>query len=421
MNFGSFPFSTSECLFLLKTYENLYKQEMFNSTAHCHRLNKMKTKTTFTFRKGFCNCCKKQLALEEDIYRCSDCDFNLCEQCYEGDTDSKFHHHKLKPANTCVIYPHTNGDWRCDGCSRVFSPDRDKWTKHCEKCLIDLCVTCSETGWKHGLHPDHELFPVDARIEHRFSESWFCDNCGDRHSTNHDEPQKVFHCQTCQGDGTDLCCNCFNGLKYWQHHHNLTQVNKLAYKRWFTCSVCYSQVDSYDGVLVCVQADCGYSLCRGCSKKTPPNHPLHMHALHCSDSSQVYQEYGGMWQCDNCTEQDPLKRVQTRTSAEGMWHCNLCNYDLCNNCYRTFLPSHREYLDFGGSEPTLQSPKEQSLESYNSENSLIIGGSLLSQAMPYRQIPSHSYRPEDGYQMINQQPNSQMVIGFRSGPEPPRN
>ena len=404
-----------------------------SSTAHVHRLKRLKTGDIFTFRKGYCSFCRRELSAKDIIYRCSDCDFNLCEGCQFGDTRSDFHHHTLKPANSWVIYPHTNGDWRCDGCQRVFDPtDTDRWTRHCEKCLVDLCDVCFSTGWKHGLHPAHRLFPADARLVHRRMEVWFCDNCGEERYVRSSDVQKTFHCSTCPGQGIDVCPSCFAGLKYWHHQHNLVPVINLQPKRQFVCSMCQRNADRFDkyNVHVCVQGDCEFALCGHCVRQNPPVHPLHPHPLHCCDSSTVYPNSDGLWHCNNCTESDPLRRSITRSPAEPMYHCSLCEFDLCQNCYESHAPS--------GSLPTMPqrtsviqhlsspsddmyprdavSPSLVSQDSYQ-EKSLLVGGSG-AMAVPWRSMPSMQYQPEHGYRMLNQQPNSHMVVGFRSRPRP---
>ena len=405
---------------------------LISSTAHVHGLKKLKTGDIFTFRKGYCSFCRRELSSKDIIYRCSDCDFNLCEDCHFGDTRSDFHHHRLKPANSWVTYPHTNGDWRCDGCQRVFEPtDINRWTRHCEKCLVDLCDVCFSTGWQHGLHPAHRLFPADARLVHRRMELWFCDNCGEERHVRSSDVQKTFHCSDCPGEGIDVCPSCFTGLKYWHHQHNLVPVINLEPKRQFVCSMCQRNADRFDkyNVHVCVQGECDFALCGYCVRRSPPVHPLHQHPLHCCDSASVYPNSNGLWHCNNCTENGPLGRPITRTQAEPMYHCSQCEYDLCQNCYESHttagsLPPRATSMPHPSPPSSLDEmyPGNMMLgslgtEESHQERSLLVGGSG-ARAVPWRSMPSTQYQPEHGYRMLNKQPNSQMVVGFRSRPRP---
>lgn len=401
------------------------------SPAHVHRLNLSRTDDIFVFRKGTCSLsfCQKSLKPSDSLYRCGSCDFNLCETCLKGDLRSDFHHHKLKPANTVVVYPHTNGDWRCDGCLNVFYFTTCSWTRHCEECQVDLCENCYKDGWVHGLHPNHKLFPVDARIVYRMMEEWYCDNCGEERSTFGTNAVKMFHCDTCQ-NGIDLCSSCFTGLKYWHHHHNLIQVINLVPKRQYFCSMCNCCVDRNDGVYVCVKGDCNYALCRSCARLPPPTHPLHVHPLHCSDSLVVYPNTNGMWHCNNCTDTDPLGRMTSRTPDEKMYHCSLCEYDLCASCYGSYQFSRKPHGHLHSREGMLSGLKsfdDKHLYSFEppplppgkdmgggGDTSMMVGGSY-PEPVPWRSIPTGSYQPEHGHKMINQQPN-RMVVGFKAGP-----
>ena len=401
-----------------------------SSPAHIHRLKQMKTNDIFVFRKGTCSFCRIVLKHSDTLYRCGDCDFNLCETCQSGDFRSDFHHHKLKPAKTTVVYPQTNGDWRCDGCQRVFFYNKCSWTRHCEECQLDLCEACYKDGWVHGLHPNHKFFPVDARLVYRDMEIWYCDNCGEERSTFSSGTVKMFHCDTCQEDGIDLCDSCFTGLKYWHHHHNLIQVINLVPQRQHFCTMCHRSVDRNDGVYVCVRGDCNYALCRSCAKLPPPQHPLHEHPLHCSDSMTVYPNTDGLWHCNNCTDTDPLKRTITRTPEEHMYHCSLCEYDLCSSCYGSYQCSQKPYAlnhSEEGMPSGFVSYSNKPLFSFEpppfprakvnndrEEASMLVGGSI-HEPVPWRSVPTKSYLPEHGHKMINQQPG-QMVIGFKSGP-----
>ena len=93
---------------------------------HQHQLTKVDTRQIYAFceARWRCDCCQRHLngTLEGEItaYHCHQCEFDLCEQCYQGSLHP-FHRHYLQPAKPTICYPQTGGQWRCDACQRVFS------------------------------------------------------------------------------------------------------------------------------------------------------------------------------------------------------------------------------------------------------------------------------------------------------------
>lgn len=59
----------------------------------------------------------------------------------------------------------------------------------------------------------------------------------------------------------------------------------------------------------------------------PPNlitYPRHEHPLQLTEGMQIYPQFQGSWQCDNCKQQ--------KTSAERPYHCQPCQFDVCIEC-----------------------------------------------------------------------------------------
>ena len=86
----------------------------------------------------------------------------------------------------------------------------------------------------------------------------------------------------------------------------------------------------------------------------------------------------------------------------------------CDNCgkecyMRSFPSDDVDPSDVGS--PSLGS------QASHPERSLLVGGSGVM-AVPWRSMPSVQYMPERGYQMLNQQPNSGMIVGFCFRPRP---
>ena len=54
------------------------------------------------------------------------------------------------------------------------------------------------------------------------------------------------------------------------------------------------------------------------------NYPRHEHPLQLKHGMDIYPEFQGAWECDNCNQQ--------KTNAERPYHCQLCQFDLCVEC-----------------------------------------------------------------------------------------
>jgi hypothetical protein len=88
-------------------------------------------------------------------------------------------------------------------------------------------------------------------------------------------------------------------------------------------------------------------------------HPLHpSHVLYLTDASLAYPDSGGLWHCDNCTDTSPT--VKALTSSDVMYHCSICQYDLCQKCYREKDPL-----------PRLQTPPSNQVQNYFLSNEQI--------------------------------------------------
>ena len=113
--------------------------------------------------KWQCDCCKNNYDAmknsQQYAYHCNQCYYDLCQQCWLG-YYHPFHHHRMKPAKTEILYPSTPGCWFCGACHRSFHDLSGPSCYNCEPCGgIDLCERCFNGEWVHPLHParGHQL------------------------------------------------------------------------------------------------------------------------------------------------------------------------------------------------------------------------------------------------------------------------
>ena len=262
-------------------------------------------------------------------YHCSNCKFDVCTSCFKGHLHS-FHRHRLKKARATIVYREHEGLWHCDACKSLHSEHTEQLCYHCEKCEVDLCCTCFEGKWEHVLHsntPDkHTLRPVDPSIEYITYQEWICDNCKKTFSCQRDK-ETAFHCDKCN---FDLCTTCFSGEKHPFHPHPLVAMESGS--QVLECSNCEQLIGGATHYR-CRKSSCQYRLCLSCFSKQPEVHPYHDHPLSICDPLVVYPQSGGMWHCDRCTANSIHHRPVPLSHTETMYHCDLCEYDLCYSCH----------------------------------------------------------------------------------------
>ena len=295
-------------------------------------------------------------------YHCNLCNFDLCVQCFKGRIHH-FHPHRLKKARAPLIYEDTSGQWKCDGCSRIFCEANEQICYHCdESCEVDLCERCYKGEWKHILHNEagHLLKPIDPRLAYRVYSEWVCDHCGA--TFNHDNTLMLFHCGASNCE-FDLCTDCFMGKKHHLHQHHITKVVTKTSRGTTTtkfCTHCRTRI-SDPHCYSCCDPSCRFVLCQNCYDLEPQPHPLHpTHPLEVCDAAQVYPQSGGMWHCDNCTTHSVYKEPTPLPPAEPMYHCHQCEYDLCEQCYLTGLKKQEAGSDEEAFRPVQVAESEDS-------------------------------------------------------------
>ena len=329
----------------------------WNHPFHAHMLRKADTRLLYGSYGGLwrCDLCRREFKHQPETlmlstpdsesvdhthsYHCSQCVFDVCSQCYHGYLHP-FHPHRLKRAKADLIYQDTEGQWKCDACQRVFIQVNAQQCYHCTECEVDLCERCFIGEWSHTLHnhSNHMLKPIDPRLEYRKFLSWLCDNCNRRFTF--DNAEIMYHCSTCQ---FDLCTLCFKGQKHHLHEHGLVEVSRQDYGQ-ANCSHCGRFIT--DMIYhQCVRPTCRFTLCTHCHVTPPRLHPSHTHPLSVCDPLEVYPQSGGLWHCDNCTSRHPSGDQTPLPSTQRMYHCEECDFDLCQSCYDNQSAGGRNVAD----------------------------------------------------------------------------
>lgn len=243
--------------------------------------------------------------------------------------------------------------------------------------------------------------PVDPRLEYRKHSAWSCDHCSKQFTEDH--YQTFFHCDECQ---FDLCTDCFHGKKHHLHKHGMIALGQNT-RNQISCSNCHNRVSSQ--YHICRDPQCAYILCQACHMTSPKPNPYHTHPLELWDPMEVYPQSGGLWHCDRCTDNHPTKQQTPIAPSCDMYHCNECEFDLCNSCYYSGLtlaqnthptPRHHSLAE-GSGQPSesLYRPYYRA-ESYFDQESQQPPHSISSpQPYPWEGVAAivpHSYQHEEG-------------------------
>jgi hypothetical protein len=71
---------------------------------------------------------------------------------------------------------------------------------------------------------------------------------------------------------------------------------------------------------------CQFDLCEKCCQ--PQRSTLHLHTLYKANTELIYQRFSGGWRCDSCASRF------LPTTNKFPYHCDICEFDLCDNCMR---------------------------------------------------------------------------------------
>lgn len=263
---------------------------------------------------------------------------------------SSLHEHELYPVNPLEVYSAYAGHWKCDNCNATSSAT--DYPFHCPVCSFDLCASCAQIGKQYKTRAHHHpLFFGEAsgQFYQNRGGQWECKVC---RKTGLALGEASYHCGTC--DSFHICRSCLEPKQHPLHVHIMELVDtSLLYTEsggnWI-CDICDSQSRPWER-LAYHCAECrNFDVCPSCY--LPLVSPLHEHELYKANSHNVYGQFHGGWQCDNCssTHNNPTLDIYP-------WHCQICEYDLCHICARDSY----EPTDQAGP-PAIQSGRNRGFE-----------------------------------------------------------
>jgi hypothetical protein len=264
---------------------------------------------------GNCSVCEN--STEKIRYCCNDCDYKLCDPCYQTvkNTESKSTHQSIRELKevmyVCVhehslkqIQPTVNDTfrWSCDG---QFLPGGCKkggntsiqtigWIRfECSECDFQLCEECvvAYPGFSR-LHPHHLLsYTIEETV-----------------------------CITCAGKQEMSGCLMKNEKEIGNQSNQYLHIICSAYCSFSLCSTCIINnaaiEEEKEG-----EEEAKYSLLPHCEE----------HHLMCKMRTKDRpRSYHGSIHCDLCHQTQLQKQFQ----QEFYYHCEYCYYDLCQSCGR---------------------------------------------------------------------------------------
>eukprot|EP00112_Aurelia_sp_Birch-Aquarium-sp1_P007483 Seg1816.9 transcript_id=Seg1816.9/GoldUCD/mRNA.D3Y31 product="E3 ubiquitin-protein ligase Mdm2" protein_id=Seg1816.9/GoldUCD/D3Y31 len=194
----------------------MFTQKM-QQAIHEHPLMKVDPNIVYQQYQGrwTCDGCRASPGNSQMPYHCTVCNYDLCDNCYQGHRHPR-HAHPLYPMNMDRVYPEFAGGWKCDHCGRSKSQLQQNIGYHCPIDQFDLCHDCFH-GKLHPIHV-HKLVPADSILMYGDSTGmWRCDSC--TLNGNQIGSRYPWHCSQCEFDACDSCMKEYN---FPFHHHPLT-------------------------------------------------------------------------------------------------------------------------------------------------------------------------------------------------------
>ena len=156
--------------------QQMFSQKM-QQAIHEHPLLKVDPNIVYQQYQGrwTCDGCRASPGNSQMPYHCTVCNYDLCDNCYQGHRHPR-HAHPLYPMNMDRVYPEFAGGWKCDHCGRSKSQLQQNVGYHCPIDQFDLCHDCFH-GKMHPVHV-HKLVPADSILMYGNSTGmWRCDSC----------------------------------------------------------------------------------------------------------------------------------------------------------------------------------------------------------------------------------------------------
>ena len=244
-----------------------------------------------------CDVCHAKCTASDGLYPCEKCSWVCCRGC--GTRLSSM----PKPitcgkcsttltSGTTLPAAYKKGKYSCDKCGQNCKASEGVY--HCEDCDWDCCLACTRTPPSRQPSLQPQPVPRGMAAEHA------------------------------------PCPKCHAPLPLLTNP-NLPEKYK---EKEFGCDVCHAQYTSSNGLYSCEK--CTWVCCRGCGARASaafqPPMPTSMAFMpcgkcHCPVSRAVTLPQGyknGAYSCDQCHV--------TQNAAEGVYHCNACEWDCCAKC-----------------------------------------------------------------------------------------
>jgi len=308
-----------------------------------------------------CDRCKVEGfdAAECGVYHCDECQFDLCPACSTHSEKKKLKslscekgHVMVKTFNILAVCKnpvdsYKDNKYHCNICGAEHIDALKYGTYHCDTCQFNLCPSCSSSSKMGKLKKFHcekghimvktfDLLAVTNNAVGTYKDNiYHCDKC----KKEFIDCKKVgaYHCDTCQYDLCPDCsshhpkrslrklhCNRGHVLLKTFELKSITKHDSTSYsKNFYKCDKCGSTLDATkSGVYHC--DDCMYDLCPHCSK----GH----HLVYTEDLASLTKHSGNSYNenqfvCDKCLT------LQDCSSKGGVFHCDICMFDICIHCH----------------------------------------------------------------------------------------
>jgi len=316
--------------------------------------------TKMDYPSGCYNCelCGTRGICPNGRYRCSNCSFDICQNCHSKEANDFYFCKQGHP----LYWKYKEGGYTCDICKkRCISPNM-KFRWKCGRCDYDVCSKCRPEPVQSGVTPVGEVTTqvfapgnmtmtisnpnvVPSRMTAPVSSTER--KCSNNHflqwsKDSGGSPYNTYYCNVCMRTeytihGRWTCSICqYNKCNNCQNLPAPQTTTGCTHNFTWTQSQPGFMGSSYDCIFCrkIQSSAASYWFCSLCQRSACPT----CFSQNSQDSSKCFNGHNLEWKISAYPSMTYRCTKCNRTGLpgdKGRWNCSACMYDVCNSCKST--------------------------------------------------------------------------------------